>query len=194
MRTKREWFPGSIYHVMARGNYRQNIVQDNADRICFMNMMQYCIRKYDGTLHAFVLMDNHYHWLLQTGNVPIWELMHSFGWSYSTYYNQKYEKSGHLFQNRYKSCIVKAEPYFLQTSRYIHLNPVKAGMVSSPEQYRWSSYRTYMGIENLPYICTERIFSFFDANKAAEYRKFTEQKLSENEFEKIRIEIGEDES
>lgn len=178
---------------MARGNYRQNIVQDDADRGYFIELMRFSIEKYECKVHSFVLMDNHYHWLLETGNIPIWNLMKYFGLNYSAFYNRKYGKIGHLFQGRYKACLVKEDSYFLHVGRYIHLNPVKAGLAACPEQYRWSSYRTYMGIDRIPFIETEKTFSYFGKNKIANYRKFTENKTMDRPLEQIRREMEEDE-
>ena len=123
-RKNRKWFPGAIYHIMARGNYRQNIFKDDEDFKVFLVLMQDAKTKYGFKLHAYCLMTNHYHLLLETEQTEIWKIMKRINQIYAAYYNEKYRLTGHLFQGRYKSCLVENDSYFLQTSRYIHLNPV----------------------------------------------------------------------
>ena len=91
-------------------------------------------------------MSNHVHLQIATDDIEIWTIMRAINWSYSNYFNTKYDKVGHLFQNRYHSEIIEKESYLLQTSKYIHLNPVKAGIVDQPIKYPWSSYGVYMGV------------------------------------------------
>ena len=146
-RKNRKWFPGAIYHIMARGNYRQNIFKDDEDFKVFLLLMQDAKTKYGFKLHAYCLMTNHYHLLLETEQTEIWKIMKRINQIYAAYYNEKYRLMGHLFQGRYKSCLVENDSYFLQTSRYIHLNPVKAKMVPRAEAYPWSSYSTLIGMK-----------------------------------------------
>jgi putative transposase len=192
MRKKREWYPGALYHIMARGNYRQDIVRDNADREVFLELLRCTYRKMPFMLHAFCLMTNHYHFLIETGDEPVWKIMKCFSMNYAQYYNGRYERIGHLFQGRYKSCLVTDDAYFLQTSRYIHLNPVKAHMAVCAEEYRWSSYRTYMGIDRLDFVTTDKGLAYFVNNPVEQYRDFTESTSLEKPMERIRKDMGED--
>ena len=90
-------------------------------------------------------MDNHYHLLIETPLANLNQLMQNINTSYTVFINRKYRRSGHLFQGRYKAIVIDKDNYLLSLSRYIHLNPVRANIVDSPEQYRWSSYREYVG-------------------------------------------------
>lgn len=134
--------PGATYHIMQRGIRRQDIFKNDDDYHVFMSMLKGALEKFQCRLHAFCLMTNHYHLLLETDAIEIWTFMKWLAQNYALYYNSINGYSGHLFENRYKSVLVKDDTYFLQVSRYIHLNPVKAKMVLKAEDYPWSGYRT----------------------------------------------------
>ena len=128
-RKLRTWFPGACYHLMHRGVRRTAIFEDEMDYQVLLEMLKVSLEKYNCSLHAYCLMTNHIHLLLETNDMEIGKMMKYFSGCYAGYVNQKYHYHGHVFEGRYKSCLVKDDSYFLQTSRYIHLNPVKAGMV-----------------------------------------------------------------
>lgn len=159
---------------MSRGNYRQNIFRDKEDYQVFLQLVEDAMKRYDFELHGFCCMTNHFHMLLETGEKEIWIIMKRINQLYAAYYNNKYGLIGHLFQGRYRSCLVRDDSYFLQTSRYIHLNPVKAKLVSHPEDYPWSSYRTMIGMACLSMINTEKTLSYFRTPKKQRYREFVE--------------------
>lgn len=173
-RKNRKWFPGAIYHIMARGNYRQNIFKDDEDFKVFLVLMQDAKTKYGFKLHAYCLMTNHYHLLLETEQTEIWKIMKRINQIYAAYYNEKYRLTGHLFQGRYKSCLVENDSYFLQTSRYIHLNPVKAKMVPRAEAYPWSSYSTLIGMKQEMIVEVKRTYAYFKEPQNFAYRNFVE--------------------
>ena len=135
---------------MERGIRRQAIYKEESDYQAFISILQSGLEKYGCILHAYCLMTNHFHMLLETSGTDISKFMKHLAGCYARYFNQKYMYQGHLFEGRYKSILVKDDTYFLQTSRYIHLNPVKAGMVENPEDYPWSSYRTILGMNPCP--------------------------------------------
>lgn len=140
-------------------------------------------------------MTNHVHLLLETDDIEIGKFMKYMSECYAIYYNHKYGYRGHVFESRYKSCLVKEDAYFLQTSRYIHLNPVKAQMTDYPEDYLWSSYRTMIGIEDDGITEKKKTLAYFPKNSIYQYREFVEDighKYIVQE-QHIRKMIGEDE-
>jgi REP element-mobilizing transposase RayT len=143
-RKPRVHFPGAFYHVIARGNGQQDIFYDDKDYQLYLRFL----KGYKGRLHfllyAYVLMPNHLHLLIEVSENPLSKLMQSLQFRYTRNFNIKYKKSGHLFQGRYKAILCEKDSYFLELSAYIHLNPVRAGLVSDPSRYQWSSYRSYM--------------------------------------------------
>ena len=102
--------------------------------------------KYNFLLHGYVLMTNHYHLILETNKPNLHQIMHYLNGSYTTYFNRINGRSGHLFQGRYKAIVMDVDNYLLGLSRYLHLNPVRAGMVKRPEEYEYSSYRSFIGL------------------------------------------------
>ena len=147
-RRLREWFPGATYHLMERGVRRQEIFQDEFDYQVFTELLKTAAEDNGCMIHAYCFMTNHFHLLVETGDMEIGKFMKQIACKYAMYYNHRYGYKGHVFEGRYKSCLVQTDEYFLQTSRYIHLNPVKAGMVFRPEAYRWSSYRGMVNMQD----------------------------------------------
>lgn len=194
-RKKREWYPKAIYHLMERGIRRQEIFIDEMDYQAFFAITKSALKKNRCTLHAYCMMTNHFHMLLETDDIEIGKFMKQLASGYAIYFNRKYSYKGHLFEGRYKGCLVKDDAYFLQTSRYIHLNPVKAKMTEYPEDYPWSSYRTMIGIADDCMTETSRTIKYFGRNGVIGYREFIEEtghkyQIQEND---IRKRMGEDE-
>jgi len=140
-------YVGALYHISSRGNERKKIFLDVEDRIRFLNLLREYHDRYGILIHSYVLMDNHYHLILETPMGNLLKVMHGINGGYTGYFNRKYKRVGHLFQGRYRAILVEKESYLLPLSRYVHLNPVRAGLVRRPEGYRWSSYRGYIGRE-----------------------------------------------
>jgi putative transposase len=136
-------YPGAHYHVMSRGNERRPIVRDDADREKRLDWLRRTIETYGWRLHAFTLMNNHDHLFVETPEAKLSAGMQFFNGAYTSYFNRRYRRAGHLLQGRYKAQLVEEEGYYLEVSRYIHLNAVRACCVERPEQYRWSSYPSY---------------------------------------------------
>ena len=130
--------------------------------------------KYQCKIHAYCMMTNHIHLLLETSEDEIGRFMKCLSERYAMYFNHKYQYRGHLFESRYKSCLVKEDSYFLQTSRYIHLNPVKARIVVKPEDYRWSSYQTMIALKDDRITERNRTLAYFKDNSILRYRDFVE--------------------
>jgi putative transposase len=141
-----------LYHITNRGDGRRNIYQSESDHLKFLDYLLEAKEKYQFYVYAYVLMSNHYHLLIKTLQSNLSKIMHYINSSYTKYSNIKRNKVGHLFQGRYKSIVVDEDSYFLELTRYIHLNPVRAKIVEKPEEYKWSSYAGYIGKENDIYI------------------------------------------
>jgi REP element-mobilizing transposase RayT len=137
-------YKGALYHVHARGNERRKIFFTDADYNKFKEYVAGAIEKYHCLVHCYVLMNNHYHLIIETPEANISRVMHYISGSYTTYINTKRGRNGHLFQGRYKSILVAKDSYLMELSRYIHLNPVRARMVEKPEEYAYSSYNSYI--------------------------------------------------
>jgi REP element-mobilizing transposase RayT len=154
-RKARVEFPGAVYHLLDRGDRQEAIFRDDADREQFLATLGQVCERTGWRLHAFVLMTNHYHLLVETPQPNLVAGMRWFQTTYTVRFNRRHRLGGHLFQGRYKSVVVDAEEqgYFATLSDYIHLNPVRARMISLQERlfdYRWSSYRFYAAREERP--------------------------------------------
>jgi putative transposase len=176
-------FEGAIYHVTARGNERGKIFFSKRDYEKFKEYLTAAKEKYGFILHAYVLMTNHYHLILETPEKNLSKIMHFINSSYTTYTNVKRKRSGHLFQGRYKAILVDKDNYLLELSRYIHLNPVRVNMAQKPEEYPYSSYRSYVTgcqIENI--VSSETILEMMTTKRKEapdRYRNFVESALGE---------------
>ena len=198
-RKKRVWYPGATYHVMSRGNRRTAIFKDETDYLEFLECLLMVRESYGFTIHSLCLMTNHFHIALETENTELWKIMHKLLLTYAANYNLKYKLTGHLFENRYTAQLIEDERYFLEVSRYIHLNPVKAMMVREPIAYEYSSYEWFVNhspetgtraqtksfalISEL--VETSRVLSCFRNNPCEQYRMFVEGKISHAEQEML---------
>ena len=207
-RKRRVWYPGAIYHVMSRGNRKKNIFEDVEDYVRFLDMVQDAQEMYGFTVHAICLMTNHFHIEIETSEVALSRIMQRIKSLYAEDFNYRHHYSGHLFEGRYNACLILNDRYFLEVSRYIHLNPVKAGMVREPAAYEYSSYGAYAPCdEDRPFgkagkmiedlVDRSRILHMLaDSQVEAreQYRLFVEGRASHEENETlIRKEIGENE-
>ncbi|MFQ5847093.1 MAG: transposase [Candidatus Methylomirabilales bacterium] len=145
-RKPRVQFPGAFYHVLIRGNRREAIFFDDTDRHGYLGRLHEARQRFAFTLYAYVLMPNHVHLLLETGDVVLSRIMQWLGTTYTQYFNRRHHKIGHLFQGRYKAILCDKDAYLLALVRYLHLNPVRAGLVKNPAKYRWSSHCAYLGV------------------------------------------------
>ncbi|TFZ07315.1 transposase [Ramlibacter henchirensis] len=145
-RLPRLTLPGYPHHVIQRGNNRQRIFEDDADRRLLLELVEGYARELKVAIHSYVLMDNHFHLLATPGTergLP--EMMQAIGRRYVRYFNNRQKRSGTLWEGRYRSTLIQAERYLLACMVYIDLNPVRARMVEEPAQYPWSSHRHYVG-------------------------------------------------
>ena len=165
-------YPGAFYHITARGNEQKDIFRDDKDRQRFLSYIETASGRYKAVIHVYCLMSNHYHLLLSTPEGNLAQIMRHINGGYTTWFNKRHNRFGHLFQGRYKAILVDADVYAGELSRYIHLNPVRAGMVRQPDQYKWSSYAAYSGKTSAPrWLTTDWLLQYFgkktaDAQKA----------------------------
>ena len=158
-------FNGALYHITVRGNARQAIFLSRKDFTDFLSILSLTVKRYHFLLHAYCLMDNHYHLLLETPEGNLSKGMRQLNGLYAQHFNKKHQRVGHLLQGRYRSILVDKENYLLELSRYIVLNPVRAGMVEDPKDYRWSSYQATAGDTKIPGLFTDWILSQFGKDK-----------------------------
>jgi putative transposase len=177
-RSLRVEFTGAVYHVMARGNERKAIFRDDRDRQRFLDTVAEVVERFGVRLHAYCLMSNHYHLLLDT---PQANLSHTVGWLQVTYtvrFNRRHRRSGHLFQGRFKAQLIEADEYAQGLVEYVHLNPVRPRRknerlakerATELDAYRWSSHRVYAGLQRNPpgWLCQDWLHYWGDAPTTA---------------------------
>ena len=173
-RKPRLHYIGALYHVMIRGNDGQNIFARDEDRYRFYLFLQEGMEKFGHRIHAFCLMDNHVHLAIQVGEKPLSRVMQNLCSRYAKWIKSKEKKVGHLFQGRYKAIVVEADTYLAELVRYIHLNPIRAKIIKSPEDYRWSGHKAYLGIEELPWLTTKWVLSQFSQELSTARMKYDE--------------------
>lgn len=167
-------FAGALYHVMSRGNGRQDIVRDDADREKRLDWLRRTVETYGWRIHSFVLMRNHDHLFVETPEPNLSAGMQYLNGSYTSHFNRRHRRCGHLFQGRFKGHFLEEQGYFLEVSRYIHLNPVRAKMVALPEQYPWSSYRGYQrASRTVPWVTYDRVLGEFGVSASVARRAYT---------------------
>jgi putative transposase len=171
-RKPRVHYPGALYHVILRGNDGQTIYFDDRDRTRFCFLIQEGIERFEHRIHAFCLMGTHAHLAIQVGNVPLSRILQNLAFRYTRWVNWRQSRSGHLFQGRYRAILVNADIYLQELTRYIHLNPVRAGMVKEPGDYLWSGHRAYLGLEAIPWLTTEWVLSQFTGRLGAARRAY----------------------
>jgi len=166
VRPLRIEFPGALYHVTSRGNARAPIFTDDADRHPFLALLADVALHDNWLCHAFCLMDNHYHLVLETPDGNLSKGMRQLNGMYTQKFNQSHKSVGHLFQGRYKAILVERDSYLLTLCRYVVLNPVRAGMVVHIEAYRWSSYRATAGLSPCPvWLQTDWLLGQFSTDR-----------------------------
>jgi len=169
-------YNGALYHVTSRGNSQQDIYLSDEDRVVFLEVLRKARNRFNGVVHAYCLMTNHYHLLIETPEGNLSQFMRHLNGVYTQRFNFNNRRTGHLFEGRYKSILVQQDLYLLELARYVVLNPVRAGMVRAAKEWPWSSYRATAGLYSPPeWLNTAWILSNFSAQytKAIkQYRKF----------------------
>ncbi len=155
-------YPGALYHVISRGNARQDIFLNERDRHIFLRVLRDAVKTHHLICHAYCLMTNHYHLLIETPDANLSQAMRDINGKYTQQFNIVHTRDGHLFQGRFKAFVIEKETYLFEVSRYIVLNPVRAGLVSHPRYWKWSSYAAMAGFIQAPFwLNTSETLRFF---------------------------------
>jgi putative transposase len=166
-------YPGAVYHITSRGNEKKPVFKDDQDRYTFLHTLGAVNKRYHWICHAYCLMGNHYHLLIETpdGNLSIG--MRQLNGVYTQYFNKRHKRTGHLFQGRYKAILIQRESHLLEVCRYVVLNPVRAGVVARPEEWQWSSYRATAGHARRPScLTTEWVLEQFGTTRGKAERAY----------------------
>ncbi|RIW28248.1 transposase [Bacillus salacetis] len=179
-RKKRTWFPGAMYHITARGNRKDLIYHEREDYHYYLHLLEKAQKRYPFKLHSYCLMPNHIHLLIETEMHSPSTIIHYIHSLYARYFNNKYKCIGHLFQNRFNDKVIKDWKQMMDTSRYIHLNPVKAGLVIKPEKYPWSSYKVFISTSENSIVTSEKIVNTMCSGSKNTYKHYVEMNLKKD--------------
>lgn len=171
--------PGALYHITARGERRQSIFRSDSDRLVWLTLLGEACARFQFVVHAYCQMGNHYHVVLTTTQGRLAQGMRYLNGNYSQYFNRTHKLVGHVFQGRYKAILCQRATYLMELARYVVLNPVRAGMVSHPVLWPWSSYRATSGLEDAPaWLSVDEILALWDSRRLvaeARYEQFVLQ-------------------
>jgi putative transposase len=185
-RVPRPQVADGLYHVMSRGNARGAIFKDDADYSTFLGQLTKVVKRFDWRCHSFCLMPNHVHLMIETPEPNLAAGMQVLNLSYARFFNWRYRRVGHVFQGPYRSVPILTEGHLLAVVRYVVLNPVEAGLVADPADWRWTSHRATAGLEPPPdFLDVDRIRSCFrhpGSNGAREYLDFVTAPLRTLDF------------
>lgn len=165
-RKPRIEFPGAFYHVITRGNNRQRIFADEEDYRSFLERLDFYKERFKFILYAYVLMPNHVHLLIETGEAPLSRIMQALQFTYTQKFNRRHKKVGHLFQGRYKAILCQKESYLLELIRYIAQNPVRAGLVKRPIDWKWSSFHDLVRLKGKHVVSMDDVLGLFGSRPA----------------------------
>ncbi len=183
--------PGALHHIMVRGIDKSNIFRDEEDKARFLERLGQNVEEGTCSVYAWVLMSNHVHILFRSGKDGISTVMRKLLTWYAQYFNRKHRRTGHLFENRYKSILCDEDNYLLALIRYIHLNPVRANIVTTLEQldrYPWSGHRTLLGKAKHPWMDIDHVLSEFSTTRrkaANSYRRFMQEGLGQGRMPEL---------
>ena len=164
-RPSRQQVAGGVYHLTTRSNRSQPLYVDARDRVGFLRVLASVSRQFGWLVRLYCLMDNHYHLVVETPKPDLSAAMHRLNSAYAHWFNDVHEVEGHLFERRFRSTLVVTEGHAIQAARYIPLNPVRAGLCSRPEQYRWSSYAATIGRADRPeFLRDDWVLRMFDSD------------------------------
>ena len=178
-RINRIEYYGAYYHIIQRGVNQEYIFKAPGDKSYLLEMVSDAKEQFDFKIFAYAIMGNHYHLFIQALNVPISKIMHQINTRYAIYYNKKYEKVGHVFESRYKGILVQDDSYFVTLIKYIHNNPVAAGICDSIEEYKWSSDMFYRrNIDNI--VDIDEFLNILSPNRLKAIEKYIELMEEDN--------------
>lgn len=186
-------YAGALYHLTSRGDRREAIYEDDEDRQRFLDTLAEVAERYNWVCHAYCLMTNHYHLVAETVEGKLSQGMRHLNGVYTQASNRRHARNGHLFQGRFKGILVDRDAYLLELTRYVVLNPVRAGMVDTPEQWPWSSYRAMIGAVPTPnWLEVHGLLSQFGASREEarhRYRAFVDQGVGRDIWQGLRQQI-----
>lgn len=166
-------FPGALYHVTARGNAQRDIFLDDDDRQRFLSILELVVSRFHLRVHAYCLMDDHYHLVLETPDANLSKAIRHLNGVYTQSFNRRHGKGGPVLQGRFKAILLDRSHYLLEICRYVVLNPVRAGLKRKPDTYRWSSYRASAGLAPTPrFLTTDWLLSQFGKQRPAAQRRY----------------------
>jgi len=178
-RPLRVQFDGAIYHVTSRGNAREDIFDDDGDRNAFLECLGKVVHRFHWLCHAYCLMDNHYHLVIETPEANLSKGMRQLNGIYTQRYNRRHRTVGHLFQGRYKAILIQKESHLVAVCRYVVLNPVRAKAVERVEQWKWSSYGGTAGLaKRPPWLAVDCVLRQFGKNRhqaTSQYRRLVRE-------------------
>lgn len=168
-------FPDALYHVTARGDRREDIFEDDQDRQMFLSTLEQAVTQFNWICHAWCLMDNHYHLLVQTPDGNLSKGMRQLNGVYTQASNRRHRRVGHLFQGRFKAILVDSDAYLLELTRYIVLNPVRAGMAKKASDWPWSSYRASVGLAPpAPWLAVDGLLAQFAKRRSLAQQRYAQ--------------------
>jgi putative transposase len=168
-------YDGAVYHITSRGNSRKPIYKEDEDRRIFLEVLHRANTRYNWLCHAYCLMNNHYHLIIETPDGNLSQGMRQLNGVYTQLFNKRHNRVGHIFQGRYKAILIQKESHLLEVSRYVVLNPVRAKAVKDPEEWKWSSYRGTAGKEKPhPCLTEDRILGQFGSKRRQSEKKYRE--------------------
>jgi len=171
-RPPRLHVPGGVYHVILRGNHREPIFSVPADRDMLDALVAETLGRYGARAHAYCWMSNHLHLALQVADAPLGPIVRRIAGVYARRIQQRLPTTGHLFERRYRSVLVDADTHLLRLVRYIHLNPLRAGLVADPTDYPWSGHRAYLGLASIPWLTTDFTLRLLGTNRNSARRAY----------------------
>jgi putative transposase len=184
-RPPREFVPGGVYHVAARGSDRRPLFVHDADREAFLDRLGLLVETFELGCVAYCLMGNHYHLVVQTPDGRVSMALKQLNGGYSRHFNRVNGRSAHLFRNRFLARLIEGEPYLLAACSYVAHNPVRAGLCGEPADWPWGSYRASVGVDQVPGFLSESLLRDVfggDAGWRARYRDFVEQSTQSTAF------------
>ncbi|MFT7688837.1 MAG: putative transposase [Candidatus Azotimanducaceae bacterium] len=169
-------FPGAHYHVTSKGTQDGSVFLDNEDRLAFLNVLETVVSRFAWLLHCYVLMDSHYHIIVECPKANLSKGMRQLNGVYTQHFNRRHEEEGSLFKGRFKSVLFEAKTYLLPLSRHVVLNPVRLGVSSSAQTYRWSSHRVLGGAIKQPnFLHIDTLLGSFEGSlkeKQSQYKEY----------------------
>jgi len=167
-------YSGALYHITSRGNGKAMIFLDDSDMHKFLDTLEICTKAFNFICHGYCIMGNHYHLLIETPDANLSAGIHRLNSVYAQYFNKQHDRVGHVFQGRFKAILVQRDNYLLELCRYIVLNPVRAGIVNHPAEYKWSSYCHTVGTaaKSNPFLTIDWILAQFDSDISLARRSY----------------------